>query len=111
MKKIAYKIFNPDMTCRWYKFEIGKTYTHEWEILLCESWFHYCDNPSNLFNYYSFDSNNIVCEVEILWEHIDWDDKSVTNKLKIIKKVEWSDVLNLIIICNKFWFNYLNIIG
>ena len=55
MKKIkAYKVFNPDMTCRGFQYEVGKEYEAKGKIIICENGFHACEKLSDCFNYYSF---------------------------------------------------------
>ena len=48
----GYKGFNPDWTCRDFKFEIGQKYKHEGEVSLCNSGFHFCENPLDVLTYY-----------------------------------------------------------
>nr|DAH66727.1 MAG TPA: hypothetical protein [Bacteriophage sp.] len=47
----AYKGFNPDMTCRGFKFEEGKTYTED-KAELCKSGFHACLDPLEVLRHY-----------------------------------------------------------
>ena len=48
---IAYKGMNYDMTCRDFKYEVGKTYKTD-KVELCEIGFHACLNPRDVLEYY-----------------------------------------------------------
>ena len=93
----GYKVFNSDMTCRSFQYEVGKTYEHHGKIELCEAGFHFCPKAVDCFNYYDFNPDNIVCEVEALGRVIEGDDKHVTDKISIIRRLDWTEVLS---ICN-----------
>ena len=92
----GYKVFNPDFTCRGFKYEVGKTYTHKGRIDICEAGFHFCEKLSDCFSYYRFNSNNKVAEVIATGKIIKQDNKCVTNKIKIVREISWNDALNLV---------------
>lgn len=48
----GFKGFNPDMTCRDYKYEEGKDYEESGNISVCSNGFHYCLHPLDVFGYY-----------------------------------------------------------
>lgn len=50
----GYKGMNEDMTCRDFKFELGKTYHVEGNIQLCKNGFHFCKNLIDVFDYYCY---------------------------------------------------------
>ena len=95
----GYKVFNSDWTCRGYQYEIGKTYEIAENPQCCKVGFHFCERLADCFNYYSFNTNNKVAEIEAIGE-IDFDDtnsKRCTNKIVILKELKWSEVLDM---CN-----------
>lgn len=92
----GYKVFNPDWTCRGFQYKVGETYEHYGDIKLCGSGFHFCVEATDCFNYYAFDSNNKVAEVEAIGLVETNGDKSVTNKIRIVRELDWSEVLKLV---------------
>lgn len=92
----GYKVFNQDWTCRDFKYEVRQTYTHDGPIAVCEAGFHFCQKPSACFNYYPFDSSNHVAEIEAIGNVMVKGDKSVTNKIHIIREIPWHEVLDLV---------------
>ena len=80
----AYKGFNPDMTCRGFKFEEGKTYTED-KAELCKSGFHACLDPLEVLRYYEpcDDDGNLRKYHEVELEDVDdkrEDDTKVCGK-------------------------------
>ena len=91
----GYKVFNPDWTCQGFQYEVGKTYKHDGNIEMCGAGFHFCQKISDCFNYYEFNSNNKVAEVEAIGCTETRGDKSVTDEITIIKELTWHEVLDL----------------
>ena len=58
----TYKGFNPDMTCRTFKYKQGEEYETDTAVC-CRSGFHACEMPLDCFKYYQ-PSKSIYCEVE-----------------------------------------------
>ena len=95
----GYKVFNSDWTCRGYQYEVGKTYEMAESPKCYEMGFHFCKRLVDCFNYYNFDPNNKVAEIEAIGE-IDFNDtnsKCCTNKIVILKELTWAEVLDM---CN-----------
>ena len=91
----GYKVFNPDWTCKGFQYEVGKTFKHDGNIEMCGAGFHFCQKVSDCFNYYDFDSNNKVAEVEAIGNVETGDDKSVTDEITILRELTWYEVLEL----------------
>jgi len=97
MKKTikGWKVFDKDLQCLKFQFEVGITYKHDGKIALCEAGFHFHENQKDLFQYYAFDSQNRVCEV-LASKVVTGDDKSVCSEITIGKELNWNEVLNLV---------------
>ena len=50
---IAFKGFNPDWTCRGYQYKVGGIHEHNGKTEACESGFHACEYPLDVFGYYA----------------------------------------------------------
>ena len=83
----GYKRLKLDMTCRNFKYKVGKTYKiPEEKLEICEKGFHFCKQDFTLC-YYDDPTESILVEVTALGKVIDSEDgtKSVTNKIRIDK--------------------------
>lgn len=86
---MAYKMFNKDLTCSGFQYEVGETYElpKNKKLELCKNGFHYCENPLSCLEYYSLldkDCNiNPMCKVTPLGTIETKGNKSVTDKIKI----------------------------
>ena len=92
----GFKVFNSDWTCRGFQYKVGETFIHNGNIEMCGAGFHFCQKASDCFNYYNFNSQNKVAEVEALGLVETQEDKSVTDKIKIIRQIEWSELLTIV---------------
>jgi len=92
----GYKVFNPDWTCRGFQYKVGETFTHNGNIVMCGRGFHFCRKASDCFNYYNFNSNNKVAEVEAIGLVETRGDKSVTDKIKIVREIKWMELLTIV---------------
>lgn len=92
----GYKVFNPDFTCMFFQYEVGKTYEDDLSPDCCHWGFHFCKQVKDCFDYYSFNPNNKVAEVEALGEISESGNKCCTNKMHIIRELTWHEVLELV---------------
>ena len=94
----GYKAFNSDWTCREFQYEVGKTYTHDGELEMCESGFHFCTNPLECWEYYRWDGTQKFAEIEALGKVLHSENsKCVTDKIKIVREIVAEEMLK---ICN-----------
>jgi len=88
----GYKAFNKDWSCNGFKYEIGQTYKHDDKIGMCESGFHFCEQPLDVFKYYNDAFNQKYAEIEASGEIIKGDDKHCCSKIKIIKELTYQEL-------------------
>ena len=85
----GYKMMESDMTCNGFQYEIGKEYFLEGNLKICRNGFHFCKNPFDCLEYYdNIEGDKRLFLVEALGEVITKDNKSVTNKIKIIEEIK-----------------------
>ena len=85
----GYKFMESDMTCNGFQYEVEKEYSLEGKLVICESGFHFCENPFDCLEYYNnIEGDKRLFLVEALGKVISEDNKSVTNKIKIIEEIK-----------------------
>ena len=87
----GYKGFESDMICQGFQYEVGQTYEHDGNIGLCESGFHFCRKMADVLNYYN-GHNCRYAVVEAIGEVINGKDKSVTDRLHIVRELTQEEV-------------------
>lgn len=99
----AFKVFNEDFTCREFKYEVGKSYHMDGEIVICKRGFHACKNPLNIFNYYPIFNSKIA--IVKLWGVVDlqlgmdnpnidmYNDKLCASDIYIEKELNYTDLI------------------
>ena len=95
MKTItSYKGFDADMKCRGFQFKVGETYTHKGDVKACESGFHACEYPLDVFRYYA-PATSQFAEVEQsgdIAKHTD-DSKVASSVLTIKAKIDLAGMI------------------
>ena len=94
----GYKAFNNDMTTNHGDntvYEVGKTYTVEGEIKICENGYHFCKKCADVYDYY--DKPCRICEVSVTGAVQTQGNKSVGRRLKILRELTADEISSL---CN-----------
>ena len=79
----AYKAFDKDLSCRGFKYEVGKEYEETGDIKACKKGFHACPYPLDVFGYYA-PAWSRFCEVEQSGQIDDSEsDKVCSSKIRI----------------------------
>ena len=86
---IAYKATR-NFKCFNQEYKVGKTYTSD-RMKICKHGFHFCQKMDNVLNYYEPSSDFILLEIEILGKVETWVDKSVTDKLKVLRVIPFEE--------------------
>ena len=84
----GYKGFDKNLKCRDFQYEVGKTYEHEGKVECCKQGFHFCENPFEVFRYYSpSDSRYCAVEGSCKSDKYEEDSKVAVSKLHISAEI------------------------
>ena len=92
----GYKAFLPNMTTQHGDdtvYEVGKTYTVEGEIKICENGYHFCKKCVDVYDYYSKPCR--ICEVSVTGAVQTQGNKSVGRRLKILRELTADEISSL----------------
>lgn len=76
-----------------YRYKEGKICEIKGELKICKNGIHFCENLKDVFDYYPL-VQWVKVYVEILGDVIKKDNKSCTNKLKILEEVTFEEIVN-----------------
>ena len=94
------KGFDKNLRCRGMQFEIGKTYdtgyTENLELCSCKV-FHFCKSLEKVHEFYParVEENNRFCEIEVLGELVEDENKCGSNKIKILREITGEELAML----------------
>ena len=94
---IAYKGFNEDLSCRGFQYEIGKEYCLEGELELCANGFHACQNPLDVFDYYSMSLYTRYAMVELFGD-VDFatdNEKLCATNIRTVKEMSIDEFVEI----------------
>ena len=94
---IAYKGMNSDMSCRDFKYELGKSYKTD-KAELCNCGFHACLNPLNVLEYYSQSIKSRYFKVKLSGEIAKCsssDTKVAATEITILEEISIKGLLNI----------------
>lgn len=92
---VAYKGFDSSWQCRGFQYEAGKDYTHDGEAVACESGFHACEYPFDVFTYYAPAGSKLaVVEQSGKLVRHEGDSKIASTKIKIKAEIDIADLVN-----------------
>lgn len=94
----GYKGFNNDLTCKGFKYEIGKTYEMEEKPIICKRGFHFCNSLKKVLPNYPLHKKHTFCEVEALGDIASdaFYRKCCTNKIKVLRELDLDEILDII---------------
>ena len=90
----AYKAFDKNLQCRGFQFEVGQTYEHDGPVKACESGFHACENPLDVWNYYPLDSRYAVVELGGDISRHDDDSKIAAARITISAEIALPQIIS-----------------
>lgn len=94
----GYKGFNKGLICLKKQYKVGETHEENGTSMCEKGMMHFCENPLSVLNYYPVVDPktgvpNEFAEVEAVGKVTKADNKSATNKLRIVRKISLLDLI------------------
>ena len=89
----GYKGFDRDLKCRGFQYEIGKTFTHQGEVSLCNSGLHFCENALRVLDFYDPTQRFAEVEAEDVVTETASDSKRVAKTIHIKDEISLSSLI------------------
>ena len=87
-----------NMKCKSITYETGKTYTFNGKLIMCKQGFHFCKKSIDVLQWYSYNKDFMLLEIDVTGNIIDDIDKSLTDQFtvtRIIPKEEYPILLGI----------------
>lgn len=93
----AFNVIDGRLFCRDYEYTPGEWSEEITELVLCKKGYHFCTNLFSIFNYYygEIDKDIVIYECEVGDKVISDGKKTVTNKIKPVKKLSRKEIFAL----------------
>lgn len=91
----GYIAVNTDFTLEDFKYEIGKEYSVDEELITSAKSFYFCANPIDAYGYYTISDNSTIIEIETKRDVVQDGTLFYTNEIKVIReftKEEFADL-------------------
>lgn len=88
----GFKGFDKDLSCRGYKYELGREYEIEGDLEICHNGFHFCENPFDVFDFYQPKIGARFCIVEATGKIVSKGNKSASNKIRLVKEISLKEL-------------------
>jgi len=90
----TFKGFDKDLSCRGFKYEIGKTYEHIGKVAACEGGFHACEYPLHVLRYYKPGTSRfaVVEQSGTISKH-DEDSKVASSRITVKAEIDLAGIV------------------
>lgn len=89
----GYKVFDENWQCHDFQFEVGKTYSIDGPLQMCENGFHFCQKLVDCFEWKDFNPKNKIAKVRASGKIIHEEIKSVCEMIEILEEISWKTML------------------